>query len=79
MGPLRDKKHLAELTGMSVDFWYEQCSKQRIPHTRFGRYIRFTDEQIEQIVAMYARGPKQVPTRDEVARKRSARARSAAP
>lgn len=78
MSPMRDKKYLAEVTGMSVDFWDEQCSKERIPHTRFGRYIKFTDEQIAEIIAMYARGPKTVPTRDEVSRRRATRAGRAA-
>lgn len=78
MSPLRDKKYLAEVTGMSVDFWDDQCTKGNIPLTRFGRYIRFTDEQIEQIIAMHAEEPKQVPTQDEVARKRAERIRGAA-
>lgn len=78
MAPLKDKKYLAEVTGMSVDFWDDQCSKRLIPFTRFGRYIRFTDEQIEQIIAMNAETPKHIPARDEVARKRAERVRGAA-
>jgi hypothetical protein len=78
MSPLHDKKYLAEITGMSVDYWDDQCSKELIPFTRFGRIIRFTDDQIEEIIEMHARKPKTVPTRDEVARRRSQRmARSA--
>jgi hypothetical protein len=77
MSPLRDKKYLAEVTGMSVDYWDDQCRAEAIPFTRFGRFIKFTDEQIEQIIAMHEVKPKNVPTRDEVARKRSTRVRGA--
>lgn len=73
MSPLRDKRYLAELTGMSVDFWDDQCSKGRVPFTRFGRVIRFTDAQIEQIIAARAVAPKSVPTRDEVGARRARR------
>lgn len=75
---MRDKKYLAEITGLSVDYWDGQCSAENIPFTRFGRIIRFTDEQIDEIIAMHARGPKTVPTRDEVARTRAKRAGRAA-
>lgn len=78
MAPLKDKKYLAEVTGMSVDYWDEQCAAEKVPCTRFGRYIRFTDEQIQQIIAMHEVKPKTVPTRDDVARKRAARAGRAA-
>lgn len=78
MSPLKDKKYLAEITGMSVGYWDDQCSAENIPFTRFGRYIRFTDEQIEEIIKMHAQRPKTVPTRDEVSRKRAARAGRAA-
>lgn len=74
MAPLKTKKDLAEITGMSVDFWDDQCAARRIPFTKFGRVIKFTDEQIAAIVAMYAVEPKTVPTRDEIAARRVRRA-----
>lgn len=78
IAPLKDKKYLAEVTGMSVDYWDDQCRAEAIPFTRFGRFIKFTEEQIAQIIAMHAVKPKTVPTRDEVTRKRAARAGRAA-
>lgn len=76
--PLPTKKDLVDRVGMSIDYWDEQCAKQRIPHLRIGRKIYFTEEHIEQIIAMHERRPKHVPTTDEVARRRSERARRAA-
>lgn len=78
MSPMKTTKDLAEVTGMSVDFWEDRVRAESIPFTRFGRFIKFTDEQIEQIISMHAVKPKAVPTRDEVARKRATRAGRAA-
>ncbi len=73
MNALKTKKDLAEITGMSVDYWDDQCAKRLVPFTRLGRKIFFTDEQIARIIAAGAVEPKQVPTRDEVARQRQQR------
>ncbi len=74
MSPLKTTKDLAEVTGMSVDFWEDRVRAEAIPCTRFGRFVKFTDEQIDRIIEMHAQEPKGVPTRDEVARKRAKRA-----
>jgi hypothetical protein len=70
---LPTKRDLVQRIGMSVDYWDDQCSKQRIPFTKIGNRIFFTEQQIARIVEMHAVEPKTVPTRDEVGRKRAAR------
>lgn len=75
--PLPTKKDLVERIGMSVDYWDGQCTAQSIPFTKIGNKIFFTEEQISRILEMHAVEPKRIPTRDEVARKRSSRLRGA--
>lgn len=68
---LPTKVDLVERIGNSIRYWDDQCSKERIPFTRIGKNIYFTEEQIAEIIAMHAVRPKRVPTRDQVGRKRS--------
>lgn len=70
---LPTKEDLVKRIGMSVDYWDEQCAKQAIPHLRIGRKIHFTEQHIDEIIAMYEVRPKTVPTRDQLAAKRSMR------
>jgi excisionase family DNA binding protein len=65
---------LAKRTGMSAKYWERKVSARVIPFTKFGRYIRFTEEQIDQIIAASGEEPKVIPTRDEVSARRQRRA-----
>lgn len=65
---------LAERTDMSVKYWERQVSARAIPFTKFGRAVRFTEDQIGQIIAAAAEGPKTIPMRDEVSARRSRKA-----
>lgn len=37
------------------------CASQAWPHERFGRRVRFTDEQVQQIEAIHSVAPKSQP------------------
>lgn len=65
---------LAERTGMSVKYWQRKVSARAIPFTKFGRAVRFTEEQIDLIIASFSEAPKTVPTRDEVTARRQRKA-----
>lgn len=43
-----------------------------IPHTRYGRHVRFTDADIAAIRALHARAPMQAPSRTVIAMRRRA-------
>lgn len=72
MANMRTLDDLVEHTGMSKSYWYKRTSGRGMYFTKFGREIRFTDEQWEATLAAFAVGPKKVPTRDEIAAKRAA-------
>ena len=65
---------LAARTGMSVKYWQRKVSARAIPCTMFGRAVRFTEDQLAQIVGSFAVGPKVIPTRDEVSARRQRKA-----
>lgn len=65
---------LALRTGMSVKYWERKVSARAIPFTMFGRAVRFTEQQIAQIIADAAETPKAIPTRDEVSARRQRKA-----
>ena len=39
-------EEVAELTGMSVKWLWRQCRDKKIPHNKFGRSYRFSDEDL---------------------------------
>jgi len=50
---------LAEQFGITVPKLHELRKRHHWPHVRLGRFeIRFTDAQVEQIVAMHSEAPK---------------------
>ena len=50
---------LADQFGISTDKLHALRKQHRWPHVRLGRFdIRFTDAQVEQIVAMHSETPK---------------------
>lgn len=44
-------EEVAELTGMSVKWLWGQCRDRKIPHNRFGRRYRFSDEDLATLHA----------------------------
>ncbi|WP_310962104.1 hypothetical protein [Nocardioides terrisoli] len=79
---LTTEADLAEQFGLSVEKLRELRRRHRWPHVRLGRFdVRFTDAQVEQIVAQHSQtpeaaiaGPVKVPgqTARSAARRRSA-------
>lgn len=55
MGNLLDVQGLADLFGVGKDWVYTAVEAGLIPHTRIGRLIRFTPEQVAEILAAGAR------------------------
>lgn len=72
MNQMKTLADLAEHSGMSKSFWYKQSASGRIFCSKIGKQIRFTDEQWDKTLALFAIGPKSVPTRDELAARRAA-------
>lgn len=55
--PLLDTVGLAAILGKSADYWTKEARARRVPHRRIGRSIRFTQDDIDQIVAAAAVAP----------------------
>ena len=45
---LIDAREVARILGMRVDYVWELCRLEEIPHQRFGRTLRFRREAIEE-------------------------------
>jgi hypothetical protein len=50
---LTDVKGLADRFGFSPEWVRDQCRKHGWPHSRFGRNIRFTPEQVAAILTIH--------------------------
>lgn len=48
--------------GMSVSWLKKQVTARLVPHQRYGRVVRFTDEQIAAIRAQFAEPVAQLPS-----------------
>ncbi|MFI6776110.1 helix-turn-helix domain-containing protein [Nocardia sp. NPDC050412] len=45
---------VAQALGLPSPHWLEnEARHKRIPHTRFGRRLRFTREQVDQVIQIY--------------------------
>ena len=54
---------LAEQFDISIEKLHELRKRHQWPHVRLGRFdIRFTDAQVEQIVALHSAAPKKKAT-----------------
>lgn len=42
---------VAERLGKSADYWLRKASRKEVPHVRLGRSVRFTEEDVAEIVA----------------------------
>ena len=61
---LTTEAQLAEQFGIPVEKVSELRRKHRWPHVRLSRFdVRYTDVQVEQIVAMHSEAPKSKVTR----------------
>lgn len=49
--PLRDFEQAAAYLHISESWLRKQVAKRRVPHTRFGRSVRFSAADLAQIVA----------------------------
>ena len=52
--PLRSHADLADLLNLPLSTTIELRKREQWPHMRFGRKVRFTDEQVDQILAQHA-------------------------
>lgn len=56
---LTTEPQLAEQFGLTVEKVAELRRRHRWPHVRLGRFdVRYTEVQVEQIVAMHSEAPK---------------------
>ncbi|MEU0236837.1 helix-turn-helix domain-containing protein [Nocardiopsis sp. NPDC006198] len=56
---LLTREEVADRLGIKARWLQSKCQSGEIPCTRLGpRYIRFTEEQVEQIIALHAEEPK---------------------
>lgn len=62
----------AERLALPESWLRTQVRQRKVPHTRLGRHVRFTDEHLEQIVAAGETGPTATPTPTPRRRLRSA-------
>jgi excisionase family DNA binding protein len=56
---------VAELTGMSPEWLWAQCRTSAIPHHRFGRCYRFSEEDLYGLAAQTAVTPSNLPGVDQ--------------
>lgn len=68
--PLATVAELAAYCGTGEDWIRTGCADRSLPHCQPGGQLRFTPEQVEQILAIKSFGPKRVLTRDEVSERR---------
>lgn len=54
---LLDCAGLAEVLGKTADYWTKAARARRVPHHRIGRSIRFTQGDVDQILAATAVAP----------------------
>jgi excisionase family DNA binding protein len=45
-------KEVAKILNLSITWLYERTRKQEIPCHRFGKYIRFTESDLRNIITM---------------------------
>ena len=50
--PLLDAKAAAQLLGVPASWVLAQARADRIPHVRFGRYVRFDEAEARTLVAL---------------------------
>ena len=56
--PLLTDEDVAQILGMSKDEVRRSCRAELFPHAKFGRKYRFTDADVEAIVAAHHRDAK---------------------
>lgn len=62
-GSLMTADDVAIMIGMSSDWIYEQVRRDRIPHVRLGRYVRFRRESVDEWIVSLERGTVSVTTK----------------
>jgi excisionase family DNA binding protein len=55
--PLLDAKQAAQLLGVPASWVLAQARSDRIPHVRFGRYVRFDEAELERWWRSRLQGP----------------------
>jgi excisionase family DNA binding protein len=55
--PLLDAKQAAELLAIPPTWLLAEARRDRVPHVRFGRYVRFDPEELERWWRARMRGP----------------------
>jgi excisionase family DNA binding protein len=57
-------QELAAKLRLPISWVYERTRKNELPHGRYGKYIRFTDDDLRDIIAMGAAN-RRPPSREE--------------
>jgi|WetSurMetagenome_2_1015567.scaffolds.fasta_scaffold415612_2 excisionase family DNA binding protein len=55
-GRLYTVEQVSEQLGLPVTWIYERTRRDAIPHRKIGKYVRFSEEDIRQMLAMWSRG-----------------------
>lgn len=51
MSTLLSPGDLAERIGKSADYWLRKARAKQVPHRRIGRSVRFTEDDVQAILA----------------------------
>lgn len=66
----RTYEQAAEELNLPVSWLQAKAQARQIPHTRYGRHVRFTDADLSAIRAMHASPILQAPSRNVIAMRR---------
>ena len=56
-GPLLDAHAAGEMLGVPHTWLLREARADRVPHHRFGKYVRWSSEDLDWIIASRASGP----------------------
>lgn len=66
-GSLLNAEQAAELLNLPASWILAEARADRIPHCRFGRYVRFDRAELEHWARQRMRGPRRRPNVEEAA------------
>lgn len=77
MTPVRDIPEAAEALGVLESWLRKQVTARKVPFSKLGKHVRFTEEHLLQILAANERQPRGAVTRSEAAIRKVRAARAA--
>ena len=67
IGRLYTVQEISKLLNVSTNWFYERTRRDAIPFHKFGKYIRFTESDLEALMKMFSRG-RDISTHDRIVR-----------